>query len=94
VNGFATNDWILGYLFRMTSGGLNTVAGLRPVEIVAGLENVDVTEVITGHMSYRTCMPQLLAKVGLPVTADYFDEPDVSFLYLPNLGVELIVIGP
>jgi hypothetical protein len=78
VNGYATNDWMLGYLFRMTSGGLNTVAGLRPVEVVAGLENVDVTETITGHMSYRSCMPLLLGKVGLPVTAEYFDEPDVS----------------
>ncbi|WVQ78738.1 hypothetical protein IAT38_000825 [Cryptococcus sp. DSM 104549] len=76
VNGYATNDWMLGYLFRATSGGLNTVAGLRPVETVQGLENVDVTEIITGHMSYRSCMPQLLAKVGFPVTADYFDEPD------------------
>lgn len=77
VNGYATNDWMLGYLFRATSGGLNTVAGLRPVETVSGLENVDVTEIITGHMSYRSCMPQLLAKAGFPVTADYFDEPDV-----------------
>ncbi|OCF30494.1 hypothetical protein I316_07876 [Kwoniella heveanensis BCC8398] len=76
VNGYATNDWMLGYLFRATSGGLNTVAGLRPVESVAGLENVDVTELITGHMSYRSSMPQLLAKVGFPVTSDYFDEPE------------------
>ncbi|ODO04703.1 hypothetical protein I350_05312 [Cryptococcus amylolentus CBS 6273] len=76
VNGYATNDWMLGYLFRATSGGLNTVAGLRPVESVQGLENVDVTELITGHMSYRSCMPQLLKKVGFPVTAEYFDEPE------------------
>ncbi|WVR03918.1 hypothetical protein IAU60_000917 [Kwoniella sp. DSM 27419] len=76
VNGYATNDWMLGYLFRATSGGLNTVAGLRPVDAVARLENVDVTEIITGHMSYRSCMPQLLAKVGFPTTSDYFDEPE------------------
>ncbi|WVQ74529.1 hypothetical protein IAR50_004130 [Cryptococcus sp. DSM 104548] len=76
VNGYATNDWMLGYLFRATTGGLNTVAGLRPVETVQGLENVDVTELITGHMSYRSCMPQLLKKVGFPVTAEYFDEPE------------------
>lgn len=79
VNGFATNDWMLGYLFRATSGGINTVAGLRPVEAVPGLENVDVTEIISGHMTYRSMMPRLLAKVGLPVTADHFDEPEVSY---------------
>jgi hypothetical protein len=78
VNGFSTSDWLLGYLFRATSGGLNTVAGLRPVENVPRLENVDVTDKITGHMSYRTCMPVLLETVGLPITADWFDEPDVS----------------
>ena len=78
VNGYAGNDWMLGYLFRATSGGLNTVAGLRPVEVTPGLENLDVTEIITGHMSYRSCMPQLLALVGFPVTAEFFDEPDVS----------------
>lgn len=75
VNGFASNDWILGYLFRATTAGVNTVAGLRPVE-APGVENVDLTEDITGHMSYRSSMPMLLQKVGFPVTADYFDEPD------------------
>lgn len=80
VNGYASNDWMLGYLFRATSGGLNTVAGLRAVEMVPGLENIDCTDVITGHMSYRSMMPQLLAKVGFPVSADHFDEPDVGFL--------------
>ncbi|KAI5450772.1 hypothetical protein NCC49_002779 [Naganishia albida] len=76
VNAFATSDWLLGYLFRFTSGGLNTVAGLRPVEGVPGLDNVDVTDKVAGHLSYRSCMPALLEVVGLPITADWFDEPD------------------
>jgi hypothetical protein len=29
VNAFARNDWVLNYLFRATSGGVGTVAGLR-----------------------------------------------------------------
>jgi pimeloyl-ACP methyl ester carboxylesterase len=77
VNGYARNDWVLNYLFRATSGGLNTVAGLRPVQGVAGLENVDVTDKIAGHMSYRAFMPLILDSLGFPVTADYFDEPEV-----------------
>lgn len=79
VNGYARNDWVLNYLFRATSGGLNTVAGLRPVQNVPGLENVDVTDKIAGHMSYRTFMPLILDQLGFPVSADYFDEPVVSF---------------
>ncbi|KAG8984855.1 hypothetical protein FRB93_006204 [Tulasnella sp. JGI-2019a] len=76
VNAYARNDWVLNYLFRATSGGLNTVAGLRPVDHVPGLENVDVTDKIAGHMSYRIYMPLILHQLGFPVTADFFDEPE------------------
>lgn len=76
VNAFAMNDWVLGYLFRATSGGLQTVAGLRPIDHVPDLENVDITSILLGHMSYRTLMPTLLAHVGFKTTADHFDEPE------------------
>ncbi|PBK59345.1 DUF726-domain-containing protein [Armillaria solidipes] len=76
VNAFARNDWVLNYLFRATSGGVGTVAGLRPVDGVPGLENVDVTDKISGHMSYRAFMPLILDQLGFPVSADYFDEPE------------------
>ncbi|KAK2459554.1 hypothetical protein APHAL10511_008433 [Amanita phalloides] len=76
VNCYARNDWVLNYLFRATSGGVGTVAGLRPVQDVPGLENVDVTDKISGHMSYRTFMPLILDQLGFPVFADYFDEPE------------------
>jgi hypothetical protein len=74
VNGYATNDWILGYLFRLTSGGIRRVAGLAPVEGIPGLENVDVTEHVVGHMAYRTAMPRLLREVGWEVESDEFSE--------------------
>lgn len=80
VNAYARNDWVLNYLFRATSGGVGTVAGLRPVLNIPGLENVDVTDKIAGHMSYRTFMPLILDQLGFPVSADYFDEPVVRFL--------------
>jgi hypothetical protein len=74
VNGYATNDWILGYLFRLTSGGISRIAGLAKVEDIPGLENVDVTEFVPGHMSYRTAMPRLLREVGWVVESDEFTE--------------------
>ena len=70
VNAYARNDWVLGYLYRATTGGLQTVAGLRPVEFVPDLENVDVTDLLAGHMSYRSLMPVLLKELGFRVTAD------------------------
>ncbi|KAH7104858.1 DUF726-domain-containing protein [Auriculariales sp. MPI-PUGE-AT-0066] len=76
VNGYARSDWVLNYLFRAAAGGAGSVAGLRAVEGVPGLENVDVTDKIAGHTSYRTYMPIILHQLGFPVTADYFDEPE------------------
>ena len=78
VNAYARNDWLLNYLFRATSGGLNTIAGLRPVEGVLGLENVDVTDKVAGHVSYRALMPLIMDHLGFPVSADHFDEPKVG----------------
>jgi hypothetical protein len=74
VNGYASNDWILGYLFRATSGGLARVAGLAPVENVPGLENKNVGEFVNGHMAYRAAMPRLLREVGWEVESDEFTE--------------------
>lgn len=76
VNGYCTKDWILGYLYRATTGGLRTVAGLAPVDYVPDLENVDLTDILVGHMSYRVQMPLILQRLGFRVTADHFDEPD------------------
>lgn len=49
------------------------VAGLAPVE-VPGIENIDVTELVPGHMAYRTAMPKLLMEVGWEVESDEFTE--------------------
>lgn len=73
VNGYATNDWILGYLFRATSGGIMRVAGLAPVD-VSGIENYDVTEFVNGHMAYRASMPRLMREMGWVVESDEFAE--------------------
>ncbi|KAJ6080216.1 hypothetical protein N7467_009969 [Penicillium canescens] len=74
VNGYATNDWILGYLFRATSGGIMRVAGLAAVEGIPGIENFDITRLVNGHMDYRTAMPRILREVGWEVLEDEFAE--------------------
>jgi pimeloyl-ACP methyl ester carboxylesterase len=74
VNGYARNDWILGYLFRATSGSIMRVAGLAPVEDIPGLENIEVTSLVAGHMAYRAAMPRLLREVGWSVESDEFTE--------------------
>ncbi|QIW95895.1 hypothetical protein AMS68_001413 [Peltaster fructicola] len=73
VNGYASHDWILGYLFRATSGGLRSIAGLSKVN-VPGVENIDVAEIVPGHMAYRGMMPILLAECGFEVDSEEFTE--------------------
>lgn len=74
LNGYASNDWILGYLFRATSGGIMRVAGLAPVEGIPGIENMDVSKLVNGHMAYRTAMPRLMREAGWEVESDEFTE--------------------
>jgi hypothetical protein len=73
VNGYSRKDWVLGYLFRATSGGLGRVAGLAPMEL-PGIENFDNTEIVEGHMGYRRSIPKLLNMVGFEVLSEEFTE--------------------
>ncbi|KAI1504625.1 hypothetical protein F5X99DRAFT_371553 [Biscogniauxia marginata] len=74
VNGYSRTDWILGYLFRLTNGGIRRVAGLVPMDEVPGVENIDCTEFVAGHMDYRRAMPRLLRECGWLVESDEFGE--------------------
>lgn len=79
VNVYSKKDWILGYLFRATSGGIASVAGLSPINNVYGIENMDCTEFIHGHMSYRKAIPKILKKLDWEVLSEEFveiEEPD------------------
>lgn len=81
VNGYIKNDWILGYLFRATGGGLQSVAGITPIENIPGLENFDCSEYVDGHMSYRKAIPSLLKALDWEVLSEEFseiEEPDVE----------------
>ncbi|CCH43904.1 putative membrane protein [Wickerhamomyces ciferrii] len=79
INGYSRKDWILGYLFRATSGGLRRVTGLSPIEKFHGIENFDCTPYVHGHMEYRKAMPQLLSLLEFRVLSEEFveiDDPD------------------
>ncbi|KAJ4271797.1 hypothetical protein NW762_000503 [Fusarium torreyae] len=74
VNAYNRSDWILGYLFRLTSGGIRRIAGLAPVEDCPFVENMDVTDLVNGHMDYRQKMPSLLIRCGWSVESEEFAE--------------------
>lgn len=81
VNGYTRNDWILGYLFRATGGGLLTVAGISPIKNIPGVENFDCTEYVEGHMSYRKAIPKILKALDWEILNEEFaeiEEPDIE----------------
>ncbi|KAI0225451.1 hypothetical protein L0F63_001010 [Massospora cicadina] len=77
VNGHVKSDWILGFLYRAASTTL-TIAGLHPVVGVAGVENMDVTHLVSGHLAYRHLMPTLMKACGIPVVSETFEDEDES----------------
>ncbi|GAA5808294.1 hypothetical protein MFLAVUS_001684 [Mucor flavus] len=91
VNGYATNDWLLGFLFRTSTAGLGNIAGLRPLSHIEGnrVQNLDCTDLVTGHLSYRSSMPKLLKRAGFVVTSEELpviekDAPEADII--ANLG--------
>ncbi|PSN63576.1 DUF726-domain-containing protein, partial [Corynespora cassiicola Philippines] len=63
VNVFSTKDYVLAFLYRTSSIQLG-VAGLQPVLGVHGVENVDVSEIVNGHLRYRYLTGSILKKIG------------------------------
>ena len=70
VNVFSKQDYILGFLYRTSSVQLG-VAGLQPVVGVHGVQNVDVTDLVDGHLQYRFITGSVLRKIG-------FEDVDVA----------------
>lgn len=65
INVYSDKDYILGFLYRTSSIQFG-VAGLEAVESVDGVENLDVSASVTGHLRYRYMVGQLLRQVGWP----------------------------
>lgn len=64
-NVYSENDYILGFLYRATSLQYG-IAGLQPVKNVPGLENLDLSEEVAGHLRYPELVAQILTRCGFP----------------------------
>lgn len=63
VNVYSENDYVLGFLYR-TSSIQYGIAGLQKIEGLPGVENVDVSESVSGHLRYRYLIGHILQKIG------------------------------
>jgi hypothetical protein len=63
VNVYSENDYILAFLYR-TSSIQYGVAGLQVAQDIPGVENVDVSEMVSGHLRYQYLCGAILEKIG------------------------------
>lgn len=63
VNVYSANDYVLGFLYRTSSIQLG-VAGLQKIEGLPSVENIDVSETVSGHLRYRYLVGSILQKIG------------------------------
>ncbi|PSN62714.1 DUF726-domain-containing protein [Corynespora cassiicola Philippines] len=63
VNVYSTEDYILGFLYRSTKLQMG-VAGLQEVQDVHGIENANMSKLVSGHDRYRYLVGSILAKIG------------------------------
>ena len=63
VNVYSSHDYVLGFLYRTSSVQLG-VAGLQKIEGLPGVENVDVSDTVTGHLRYRYLVGAILSQIG------------------------------
>ena len=80
INVFSTNDYILAFLYRSYSIQLG-VAGLQAIEGVKGIENIDVSDIVSGHTSYRLLTGTILKKIG-------FEDIDIGELAVLRHGID------
>lgn len=62
-NAYSENDMVLGYVYRMHSLSLG-VAGLQPITGVYGVENLNLSDRVSGHLRYPDLIGGILRECG------------------------------
>ncbi|RFU26741.1 hypothetical protein B7463_g9601, partial [Scytalidium lignicola] len=63
VNVYSDNDLILAFLYRTSSIHFG-VAGLQPIKDVKGVEDVDVSDLVSGHRRYQYMVGSILKRIN------------------------------
>ncbi len=61
VHCYSRSDWVLSFLYRGASLQFDEIAGLAPLRVAHGIESVDFTGLVKGHLDYREKLPELLS---------------------------------
>ncbi|QSZ36545.1 hypothetical protein DSL72_006425 [Monilinia vaccinii-corymbosi] len=82
VNVYSENDYILAFLYRTSSIQFG-VAGLQEAQDVKGIENVNVSEMVSGHLRYQYLVGTILEKIG-------FEDIDMEEVAKEEEALELL----
>jgi len=88
VNCFSQKDLILSLMFQFKRLGLKPVCGTCPVN-VKGVENIDVTDIVSGHLDYSYCMGDILKKVRLGQPF----QSKATMLFVPSVETTAVKDG-
>lgn len=80
-NVYSENDMMLGWVYRMHSLALG-VAGLQAIEGVEGVQNINLSDKVSGHLRYPSLIGEILRSCGfLGVRAsDAIEKDDVIMM--------------
>ena len=77
INGYCSGDWLLKFLYRTSSAQLR-IAGLQAINWNnRRMKNVDLSDIVTGHMDYARKMKLVLSSIGIRTNEQLNDVPDV-----------------
>lgn len=78
TNVYSENDYILAFMYRTTSIQFG-VAGLQKIEGVEGVDNVDLSAEVSGHLRYPDLVGKILKRCGVQdvTVEDGYIEKDV-----------------
>ncbi|CAG9989948.1 unnamed protein product [Clonostachys byssicola] len=62
-NVYSENDLVLGFVHRMHTLTLG-LAGLQPIQDVKGVENLDLSDLVSGHLRYPDLTGKILRRCG------------------------------
>lgn len=82
-NVYSENDYILAFLYRATSIQFG-VAGLQKIGDVEGVESMDLSKEVSGHLRYPDLIGKILKRTGIEhvVTEDVEIESDSTEIQL------------
>ena len=63
INVYSESDYLLGFLYR-TSNIHFGVAGLQEIQGADGVENHDVSDLVSGHLRYSSLTGKILKDIG------------------------------